>query len=352
MGFLNIPLFLKDKVIGNAATFIAHIDPGPDAYDTCIEVLKEQYLDKPYIIDEYFKKLLSDKPEYDPTYFKTRTFIANTRNHLHNLKTHYGVDLANETHSAHKFLSHLIFSKFTLELRQAFKWELKEEYSTFSKILETYCKVTTQLGNVKAEKAQHQSASDQFSKPPHKSKYKYKNKSEFNFSTQVQSFTPHCRFCVTDGHNSVDCTTYATHQQRLDKCRELKLCTQCTSPNHTPGPLCPASKTGPGGLYKVCKYCSSNRHVAALCKNRKSTLSANVCLSSHGGQESNFLLPIISIKFRSKSGCVVVFNALFDMGSSRSYLNPRVAKLLEVGSSLVNHVDYEVKNFLECGTKK
>ena len=43
-------LFLKDKVIGNAAAFIAHIDPGPGAYDTCIEVLKEQYLDEPYII--------------------------------------------------------------------------------------------------------------------------------------------------------------------------------------------------------------------------------------------------------------------------------------------------------------
>ena len=102
-------LFLKDKVIGDAANFIAHIDPGLDAYDTCIEVLKEQYLDVPYIIEEYFKKLLSDKPEYDPTYFKTRTFIANTCNHLHNLKTHYDVDLLDETRNAHKFLSHIIF---------------------------------------------------------------------------------------------------------------------------------------------------------------------------------------------------------------------------------------------------
>ena len=102
-------------------------------------------------------------------------------------------------------------------MRQAFKWELKDDYPTLAKILETYCKVTTQLGNAKAEKAQHQSASDQFSKPQHKSKYKYKNKSEFNFSTQVQSFTPHCHFCVTDGHNSVDCTTFLTFQQRMDK---------------------------------------------------------------------------------------------------------------------------------------
>ena len=52
----------------------------------------------------------------------------------------------------------------------------------------------------------------------------------------------------------------------MDKCKELNLCTQCTSPNHPAGPLCPASKTGPGGLYKVCKYCKSNNHVPALSK--------------------------------------------------------------------------------------
>ena len=77
------------------------------------------------------------------------------------------------------------------------------------------------------------------------------------------------------------------------------------------GPLCPPSKTGPGGFYRVFEYIFCTNHVAALCKNRKFTLSANVCLSSHGGQESNFLLPIISIKFQSRSGGVVAFNALF-----------------------------------------
>jgi len=63
-------------------------------------------------------------------------------------------------------------------------------------------------------------------------------------------------------------------------------------------------------------------------------------------------LPIVSIKFQSRSGRVVAFNSLFDTGSSRSYLKSRVANFLEVGSSLVNQVDYEVSNFLGRGTKK
>merc|ERR1711895_296051 len=95
-------------------------------------------------------------------------------------------------------------------------------------------------------------------------------------------------------------------------------------------------------------------HVAALCNNRKTTTTAinNVCLSTNVGQKSNYLLPILSIKLQGKSGCVVTFNALVDTGSSRSYINPKVAKLLDVGSSLVDHVNFDVCTFLGCGTKK
>ena len=67
-----------------------------EVYDDCIKALKEQYLDEPFIIDEYFKKLLADK-------LKTHVYIANTTNHLHNLKIHYKVDLLDESNSAQHF---------------------------------------------------------------------------------------------------------------------------------------------------------------------------------------------------------------------------------------------------------
>ena len=105
--------YLKTKVRKNAANFIAHLDPGVGVYEQCIDALKEQYLDEPFIIDEYLKKLCADRPEYDDKYGKTRIFIANTRNHLHNLKTHYEVDLMDESNNAHKLLSHIILSKFS-----------------------------------------------------------------------------------------------------------------------------------------------------------------------------------------------------------------------------------------------
>ena len=65
-----------------------------------------------------------------------------------------------------------------------------------------------------------------------------------------------------------------------------------------------------------------------------------------------FLLPVLSIAFKGKSGHTVSFNALVDTGSSRSYINPRVAKLLDINSSHINEVEQEVMTFLGCGLKK
>ncbi|CAL4166803.1 unnamed protein product, partial [Meganyctiphanes norvegica] len=100
--------------------FIAHLEPEVGNYVACISALKEQYLDEPFIVDEYFKKLCAEKPEFDETYGKTRVYIATIRNNLHNLKTHFNVDLLEENSGGHKLLSHIIFTKLSPELRQAF----------------------------------------------------------------------------------------------------------------------------------------------------------------------------------------------------------------------------------------
>ena len=359
-------MYLKSKVLNNAAAFIKHINASTGSYEHCIAMLKEQYLNVPYIVNEYFKKLCHDKPEYDPSYYKTRTFIANTRNHLHNLSTHYEVDLLDETSNSHLLLSHIIFSHFSSELQQAFKWELKTEYPTFKQILDSYCKVITQLENKKGAARSDKSLSQASNSKSHsdnlnsnkfshfkRNRSRSKSyKSEPNFNTQVAPYVKHCRFCVTNGHNSVDCPTFNSFQTRMDKCKELHLCTQCTNPSHQGGPDCPGNKTGPGSLYRDCKYCGSSKHVSAICKKLKNPLSTNVCLSTNVGKQSNFLLPILSITFKGRSGRTVSFNALVDTGSSRSYINPRVSKLLEISSSHVSEIEYDVRTFLGSGVKK
>ena len=78
----------------------------------------------------------------------------------------------------------------------------------------------------------------------------------------------------------------------------------------------------------------------------------NACLSTDIGHKSNYLLPVCSITMQSREGDRVSFNALFDTGSSRSYIDPKVANQLAISQDMVTHVQYEVRTFLGAGTKE
>ena len=52
--------YLKKVVLGNAATYIAHLEPGPGNYDAAVKALKDQYLNEAFITDEYLRQLLSE----------------------------------------------------------------------------------------------------------------------------------------------------------------------------------------------------------------------------------------------------------------------------------------------------
>ena len=360
--------FLKQKVRKNAASFIHHLEGGrPGVYNDCIKALKEQYLDEPFIINEYFRKLLAERPEYDETYGKSRNYIANVRNHLYNLKTHYKIDLLNEEHGAHQLLSHIIFSKLSAELQQAFAWELKTYYPTFNQILASYSKVITYIGHdPRKTKFINKSVKDldqrklSFNPSGHRSqfqtynsRYRNKLKSEPNYSTNIVSSPKfdkkHCRFCLSDAHNSLHCNNYTTHKVRMDRVKELQLCPNCTSPDHKVD-VCYGTKKN---LFRSCKYCSSKEHVAALCpKYEKTSQSVHACLSTHIGQKSNYLLPVITVVLQNRCGSKVTFNALLDTGSSRSYINPKISRRLAICSTDVRNVEYEVRTFLGSGVKK
>ena len=77
---------------------------------------------------------------------------------------------------------------------------------------------------------------------------------------------------MTDGHSSIDCTTYATYQKRI-----LNVLVHIFQPLKR--------------VLEVCKYCKG--------KNRKLAIpvQTHVCLSTNIDQKSNFLLPIMYIMF-------------------------------------------------------
>ena len=139
----------------------------------------------------------------------------------------------------------------------------------------------------------------------------------------------HCRFCNVNGHSNLHCPNYLSCEDRIKKCKELKICFHCSSLKHDAS-ACPGLQHR---LYRACKFCGSKQHIAALCSKRAAVVPNVIpkptqnyaCLTTNVGQKSNFLLPVLSITMQGRGGEKITFNALFDTASSRSYINPKVA---------------------------
>ena len=157
--------YLKTKVVGNAAPFIQHLDPDPGNYAIAIEVLKKEYLDIPYLTDQLCAQLISSQPSFSEDYSKTRNYIADIRNKLFDLKTHYNVDLLDPNTGGYVLASHIVFSKLSRELQRALIIETKTGYPTFDQILINYGNVINNLVETRPKKppAKHESKGG---KPP------------------------------------------------------------------------------------------------------------------------------------------------------------------------------------------
>ena len=199
--------------------------------------------------------MCSENPEFDNSYTKTRVFIANVRNHLHNLKTHYKTDLLDKDSAGHKFLSHIIFGKLSKELRQAFTWETGTDYPTFAQILDTYSKVINSVVRNRRKKPMTRS-----NNKAGNSNKSWQAKTNNNSAAPTLSFAVaeggnpakpavlHCRFCNVNGHSNLHCPNYITCEDRIKKCKELKICFYCSSLKHEAS-ACPGLQNR---LYRAC----------------------------------------------------------------------------------------------------
>ena len=79
-----------------------------------------------------------------------------------------------------------------------------------------------------------------------------------------------CKFCNVPGHSMYTCRKYSSHEARVARCNDLKLCQQCTSSKHTEN--CSAK------LDYSCNFCDSKSHISAMCPNFKTNkVLTNLC---------------------------------------------------------------------------
>ena len=351
--------YLRGFLTDYAFRVISSLSVTDENYQVALKMLKDEFLDEEFIIDEIFKQLLNSYPKFDTTFNQSRIYINDIRAFLFEIKT-YGVDLLDENTAGCKLISHIIFSKLPTSIKRELVHRVGTNYPTVVDLFNHYndvIKTLLRTSNVSRNKDGREFQN------------KYKNKSDWrenkcsnvkqaegnfkpstleNFKTSVDVNVDSgrfCKFCSIQGHSMVSCNTYNTLDARRKRCKELKLCFFCTSNKHL-SDKCPGKNNM---ISFPCFFCKSKAHISALCpkpKEEKTSLNTNLCINMGASSHYQpFLLPIISLNFQ-RGGNSYNVRCLLDDGSQRSYISQEVMDILKCDTYNWTNLNYDVKTFL------
>ena len=330
--------YLRSYLRGYAFKVISHLAVTDANYNVALDILEREFLNKEFIIDELFAKLLSFKPKSN-VYVDLKIYISEIRCILSDLTVH-NVDLLRDSSSA-KFVSHIVFSKLSKDFQQELVRKLDQGYPSFANIEKNYVEVIRTL-ELKNKPQQSEVKSSYNVQLPSKMPSIFKtntNSSNIKFNSNVAGKP--CKFCNVSGHTMRSCKKYCTYDSRVLRCKELNLCHLCSSSRHL-------ADACPDNLDYKCNDCSSNKHISALCS--KTQTSLNVCLNSCQAKSCNdYLLPTLTITVfygakQSKVRCLV------DTGSQRSYISTKALNRINYPNCRNNH-EFLISTFLESSTR-
>ena len=371
----NKLIYLRSFLAGYAFKVISHLSISDSNYAVAIDLLKEEFLDIPFIIDETFKQLRSLSPSYESEFNGVRTYINECRALLFELKQ-YNVDLLDVNSAGCLLISHIIFEKLPPSIRKELIQRANNNFPSVHDLFNHYKDIIQSLlrsSRTKTDKSEKKenyvkpkSGSQTFNKSPFKSKAVLKPNTSStleNFNTAVRpkvvnssddshkpnsndsnnAFVKTCKFCSGTGHSMLGCTKYETVKDRQKRCTTLGLCSSCTSSKHKID-QCPGKDNK---LTFPCNKCKRHEHIAALCPNvRTGETSSHLCVNVQNFQDpfQPYLLPVMSFKFHGVNTSRTV-RCLIDTGSQRSYLSSKVATDLR-GHMGMPSASYELTTFL------
>ena len=230
---------------GYAFRVISHLSVSEDNYDVALKLLKEEFLDEEYIVDETFKLLLSKSPKFDHSFADVHCYINDCRSMIHELKL-YGVDLLEDGSAGCKLMSHIIFSKLPppphppSSVRGELVHKVDSNCPSITHLFEQYNDIlktlirTSSTKKTFPEKKENKNANSSKVKIENRSFKRQEKETETarkihnnkpastleNFSTssspeKEETTKPrYCKFCESQGHSMFGCTTYETHESR------------------------------------------------------------------------------------------------------------------------------------------
>ena len=146
--------YLRSYLSGYAFRVISHLSVSDDNYDAAIKLLKEEFLDVEYIVDETFKTLLGNSPKFDLTFSDVRSYINDCRSMVHELKL-YGVDLLADGSAGCKLLIHIIYSKLPPSVKRELVHKVNTNYPTIAQLFDHYNDIIKTLTRTSGLKKRH-----------------------------------------------------------------------------------------------------------------------------------------------------------------------------------------------------
>src|SRR5678815_328752 len=119
--------YLKSHLSGLARQDVEHLPNIDASYEIALKILKELYLDEPFIIDSLLHQIYSAPALDSKNLEAVRTFVTEVRAHLHELKE-FGVDLLEEDSAGCKLLSHILVDKLPQNFLREMKIVTNVEY--------------------------------------------------------------------------------------------------------------------------------------------------------------------------------------------------------------------------------
>ena len=123
--------YLRD----HALKVVKHLTISDSNYLLAIKMLKQEFLDVNYVIDETYKNILKAAPsvDYDPEYTSSKMYLNEMRSYLHELKTH-NIDLLQDRTAGHSLISRIVFNKLPVNLRRELIHRTSNNYPSLDEV--------------------------------------------------------------------------------------------------------------------------------------------------------------------------------------------------------------------------
>ena len=122
-----------------ALKVVKHLTISDSNYLLAIQMLKQEFLDVNYIIDETYKNILKAAPsvDYDPEHTSSKMYLNEMRSYLHELKTH-NIDLLQDRTAGHFLIIHIVFNKLHVNLRRELIHRTSNNYLPLDEVFRHY----------------------------------------------------------------------------------------------------------------------------------------------------------------------------------------------------------------------